>query len=65
MINYKLDWSTIYYHDELDTDNSVLYTEYVQEAKYKDGYLVRSSRISYEDGKEVYCESMTFVSQAR
>lgn len=66
MNNNTLDWSTIYYRDELDIDNYPLYLEYVQEAKYKGGYLVRSSRITYHDDRESdYSESMAFVYQSR
>lgn len=62
MQEYQLEWSCIYYHDELDTDNSVLYTEYVEEARHRGGWLIKSARITYhEDREHDYTESMVFV----
>jgi hypothetical protein len=53
----NLEWDTVYYNEELDTDNSVLEWECTQEALYKNGYLIR----------HIHCdginrtESMTFI----
>ena len=64
MKEYELTWRTIYYHDELDTDNSILHTEYVQEAKYRTGYLIKSAMITHFNRAEpAYAESIVFVPQ--
>lgn len=37
----ELNWSTISYKEEHDADNSVIYVEIIEEAEYRNGYLVR------------------------
>jgi hypothetical protein len=40
----QLKWVTIGYHEELDTDNSVIYWESIEEAPYRNGYIVKNTR---------------------
>lgn len=58
----ELTWSNIYYHEELDTDGSLLYVEWAEEAEYRQGYLVRCM---YEeespDSPKIRNESITFI----
>ncbi len=65
MIN-KLEWRTIDYHEELDTDGSILHVEWVEEASYKHGLLIRSvfDQTYREDMHKVRNESLTFVPNA-
>lgn len=53
-----LDWQTIYYHEELGTDNSFISYECVREAKYRSGYLVKNT---FADTNFNRCISITFV----
>lgn len=59
----KLTWKTIYYHEELDTDGSILYIECTQEAEYRTGYLVKTvyDQTYAEDFIKVRTESVTFA----
>jgi hypothetical protein len=37
----NLDWTPIHYHEEHDTDGSLINAEWTEEAKYRKGYLIR------------------------
>jgi hypothetical protein len=54
----NLEWKTIYYFEELDTDGSLLTNEWAEEAEYRNGYLVKSVHIDIE--KNIRHESLTF-----
>lgn len=56
----QLQWECIYFHDEHDTDGSLITSECVQEAKYKNGYLIRHF---YEEMKKDFptTVSITYI----
>jgi hypothetical protein len=59
----ELEWRTIYYHEELDIDGSLIHVEWVEEASYKHGLLIRSifDQTYKEHMLQVRNESITFV----
>ena len=59
----QLEWKTIYYHEELDTDGSIIDVEWAQEAEYRGGHLVRTifDQTYKEHMHQVRSESLTFV----
>jgi hypothetical protein len=62
-ITSEIDWETIYYHDEDDTDGSTITSEYTMRAPIPGGWLVRHTIQTYGvDGQpENYSQCMTFV----
>lgn len=57
MIN-TLEWQTIYYQEEHDTDGSILHCEWTQEAKYRGGFLIKHTHQSADWN---ISESITFI----
>lgn len=58
-----LEWKTISYQEEWDTDNSILSVTWTEEARYRHGFLVKhvtDQRYDHKDTK-FYNESLTFV----
>lgn len=53
-----LEWKTISYEEENDTDNSLFSLDWTQEAPYRNGFLVR--HVMEEIGKDRVL-SITFV----
>ena len=41
LIIEKINWETIYYHEELDTHGYLLEIEWIQEAIYRNGFLIK------------------------
>jgi len=54
-----LRWKCIHYHEELDTDNSILCIETTMEAKYRNGYLIKEIFHDHSVDKRTF--SITFV----
>ncbi len=60
--NAFLVWECIYYKDEHDTDGSLLTSEWVDEAPYRGGFLIKSCFVRYlPNDEEQRCESITFI----
>lgn len=53
-----LDWKCIHYHEEHDTDGSLLNVEWTEEAPYRNGYLIRDV---YQDKNEIKHMSITYA----
>lgn len=58
LLDKSLNWKTIYYHEELDADNSFISYECVQEARYRSGYLVKNTFADTDFERRI---SITFV----
>lgn len=69
-VEQKLKWSAIHYQDEYEflktsdgkeAANQIL-SETIEEAPYRNGYLVRLTRIEWdENDKKIRHESLTFI----
>jgi hypothetical protein len=54
----KLEFKCIYYREEHDTDGSLLEHEWMEEAPYRNGFLIKSVHIDSKDNRS---ESITFA----
>ena len=61
-MNNQLECHTIYYHEELDIDDSIIYVEWAEQARYKNGHLVRTIfDHGYAHGPKMRNESLAFA----
>lgn len=63
----KINWVIIYHKDEHEDNGELIFTEIIEEASYRGGYLIRDTYLDYTQGTEsgVRTSSITFIPSKR